>query len=729
MFRLADIPYTFQVRLVKLLGTKKGSFYIILLLAPLISACTVFYTPMPPKPTPIATIPTLSPTQLSTNITILSPTTILPPTTTSVPTTAPIPNMVRFAVIGDYGLAGGLLEAVATLVKSWNPDLIITVGDNNYPDGEAKTIDKNIGQYFQDYIHPYQGDYGEGADINRFFPSLGDHDWRMPNARPYLDYFTLPNNERYYDFVWGPVNFFALDSDEHEPEGVDQSSIQAQWLQSALAASTAPWKIVYFHHPPFSSTFRGPVDWMRWPFQEWGASVVISGHEHVYERFLINDFPYIINGLGGQPSRYNFRFPREGSEVRYRSGHGAILVEASEAQITFEFITIKGELIDTYTLERIPAGTSAANGTVPQNVITFPDSADYQWQPITRGFNKPLLVTHAGDGSERLFVVEQPGVIQIVQDEARLASPFLDIRTRVSAEATEQGLLGLAFHPNYPNNGYFYVNYTNSPSNTVIARYQVSPQDPNKADPGSELRLLDVQQPFINHNGGHLAFGPDGYLYIGLGDGGAAYDPEGNAQNLGTLLGTLLRLDVDSATPYAIPADNPFVNGNGRPEIWAYGLRNPWRFSFDRLTGDLYIGDVGQNIWEEIDFIPTGSPGGVNFGWDYLEGTHPLEGSPQAGLTMVSPISEYSHAEGGCSVTGGVVYRGQALPQWQGIYLYGDYCSGLVWGLLRDADENWQHALLFDLDALITSFGEDEAGEVYLVARQGVVFRLAEVGQ
>jgi glucose/arabinose dehydrogenase len=221
-----------------------------------------------------------------------------------------------------------------------------------------------------------------------------------------------------------------------------------------------------------------------------------------------------------------------------------------------------------------------------------------------------------------------------------------------------------------------------------------------------------------------LVFGPDSFLYIGTGDGGSSNDPDGNAQNPNSLLGKMLRIDVNFGDPYAVPADNPFVYEKGRSEIWALGLRNPWRYSFDRLTGDLYIGDVGQNKWEEIDFLGADSPPGANFGWDFWEGFHHFEGSPPENLTPISPIWEYDHSLG-CSVTGGVVYRG-GLPDWQGIYLYGDFCTGFVWGLFRDAEGIWQNELLFETSAQITSFGEDESGEVYLVDRRGIISRLAE---
>jgi glucose/arabinose dehydrogenase len=317
------------------------------------------------------------------------------------------------------------------------------------------------------------------------------------------------------------------------------------------------------------------------------------------------------------------------------------------------------------------------------------------------------------DGSGRLFIVEKLGHIHIFQDgQLNIDMPFLNIEDRVNNISNEMGLLGLALHPNFTQNGFFYVNYTGDGGNTFISRFTASG---DSADPNSEVILLTVDQPFPNHNGGGLDFGPDGYLYAGLGDGGAAGDPFGNGQSLDTLLGKILRIDVDSAQPYALPADNPFGD-----EIWAYGLRNPWRMSFDSATGDLYIGDVGQGEWEEIDFISAGSAGGENFGWDFREGAHDYEGDGPAG--MIDPIAEYSHSEGGCSVTGGYVYRG-AMPEWNGIYLYGDYCTGIIWGLIRSGN-NWQKQFLFDTDILITSFGQDERGEVYMLSDAGEVYQL-----
>ncbi len=269
---------------------------------------------------------------------------------------------------------------------------------------------------------------------------------------------------------------------------------------------------------------------------------------------------------------------------------------------------------------------------------TFPDPAGYDWAPILSGLELPVDIQNAGDGSGRLFIVEKRGRILILKDNQLMPAPFLDIVGKVDSRHTEQGLLGLAFHPDFSRSGLFFVNYIDLNGNTVIARLHVSSDDPNRADLASEVDLLHVAQPYDNHNGGGLAFGPDGYLYIGLGDGGSAGDPMGNGQNVQTRLGKILRIDVDHGDPYAIPPDNPFAKSGGLPEIWAYGLRNPWRFSFDRLTGDMFIADVGQDAWEEVDMIPTGTPGGMNFGWSYFEGMHPIRVSH---LRMVRSSSRF----------------------------------------------------------------------------------------
>jgi tartrate-resistant acid phosphatase type 5 len=252
-------------------------------------------------------------------------------------------------VIGDFGLAGQPAADVAALVKSWDPDFIITTGDNNYPDGAWETIDENIGQYYHEFIHPYRGSYGSGAEENRFYPTLGNHDYVTDNARPYFEYFTLPGNERYYDFTWGPVHFFNINSNSQETDGVGRSSAQAAWLREGLAASTAPWKIVYTHLSPFSSGYHGGIDWIVWPFKEWGASAVLSGHDHTYERLEVGGLPYIVNGLGGG-ARYNFEEIHPGSLVRFNSDWGAQLVTATSTRLTFEFYTRTGELVDSFSL-------------------------------------------------------------------------------------------------------------------------------------------------------------------------------------------------------------------------------------------------------------------------------------------------------------------------------------------------------------------------------------------
>lgn len=360
----------------------------------------------------------------------------------------------------------------------------------------------------------------------------------------------------------------------------------------------------------------------------------------------------------------------------------------------------------TFTPSPIPATDT------PASAATFPDPNAYAWEPLAIAeLQRPVDLQVNGSG--RLFVIEKAGRIRIIENDQLLETPFLDITDRVGSEGNEQGLLGLAFHPGYSENGRFFVNYTDRNGDTVLARFQVS-SDPNLVDPNSEVPLLGIDQPYRNHNGGGLAFGPDGYLYAGLGDGGSQGDPHENAENTNVLLGKILRLDVDSAEPYAVPADNPFGN-----EVWAYGLRNPWRFSFDRSTGDLYIGDVGASNWEEIDFLPAGSPGGANFGWDHREGAHDYEGGGPEG--MIDPVAEYSHPEGGCSVTGGYVYRG-SMPEWNGIYLYADYCTGMIWGLLQ-VDGGWQTQLLFDMQVTITSFGQDGSGELYLASDNGGIYR------
>jgi len=367
------------------------------------------------------------------------------------------------------------------------------------------------------------------------------------------------------------------------------------------------------------------------------------------------------------------------------------------------------------------AGATGSPGVIPVTLTVT--NAPTVWPQISittvvsgvlSGFTRPVHVTHAGDGSGRIFVVEQAGRIRILDNGVVLPTPFLDITSRV-ASTGEQGLLSVAFPPGYPAKMYFYVYYTPVPGdNTVVARYRVT-ADNNIADSTSETIVLRVPQPFGNHNGGQLAFGPDGYLYIGKGDGGGGGDPLNSGQRTDTLLGKILRIDVESgAATYAIPPDNPFRGVAGGGEIWALGLRNPWRFSFDRGTGDLYVGDVGQGTFEEIDFQPAGDNVGRNYGWNIMEGgsCYPpgTVGCDQTGLAL--PVFAYDHSLG-CSVTGGYVYRGAAFPSLQGVYLFGDYCSGRIWGLKRNGAA-WDNALLLSPAWNISTFGEDEEGNVYV---------------
>jgi len=360
----------------------------------------------------------------------------------------------------------------------------------------------------------------------------------------------------------------------------------------------------------------------------------------------------------------------------------------------------------------MPASISSPDAT------SFPDSTSLRWSLVVDGLRQPVELHNAGDS--RLFIVEQAGIIRLLDDNELVQEPVLDIRQRVGSRGNEQGLLGLAFHPDFARNGFFYVNYTDLDGDTVIARYRME-SGSIQANPASELILLRIAQPYANHNGGGLAFGPDGFLYVATGDGGSSGDPLNNGQRVDTLLGKLLRLDVDSGLPYAIPADNPFHSGDGLPEIWAYGLRNPWRFTFDRINGNLYIADVGQNRWEEVDFLPAGSPGGANFGWNLREGNHEFTGGE--GQPLIDPIAEYNH-DAGCSITGGVVIRDPVLPEWQGVYLFGDFCTGTIWGLLRNAQGLWESVGLFNTNYNIASFGEDLTGGVYLLDLQGAIYRL-----
>ncbi len=338
-------------------------------------------------------------------------------------------------------------------------------------------------------------------------------------------------------------------------------------------------------------------------------------------------------------------------------------------------------------------------------------------------FDRPLCVTFADDGSDRLYVVEQIGRIHVIDGTAPTSHShvFLDITSRVRTVHNEEGLLSLAFHPEYSSNGHFFVYYSASnPRRTVLSRFSVREANPDVADQESEVVILEVEQPYGNHNGGTVLFGPDGYLYLSLGDGGSAGDPHGHGQNLASLLGKIIRIDVNrqyEGLPYSIPPDNPFVSRkNSRPEIWSYGLRNVWRMSFDRLTGDLWAGDVGQNKWEEIDVIVKGG----NYGWNLREGAHPYK-STRPDSSLIEPVTEYGRSQG-ASVTGGYVYRGRKHPSLQGLYLYADFVLGTIWGLRYANGRVSESSILLEQPNNISSFGETADGELLVTCFDGHLY-------
>ncbi|WP_426430774.1 PQQ-dependent sugar dehydrogenase [Winogradskyella sp. HB-48] len=359
--------------------------------------------------------------------------------------------------------------------------------------------------------------------------------------------------------------------------------------------------------------------------------------------------------------------------------------------------------------------------------LTFCFPQDLELESFASGFNRPVNIKHAGD--DRLFVVEQDGIIKIVNSDGTIETTnFLDIDDRVRSIGNEQGLLGLAFHPDFATNGYFFVNYTNNSGDTVISRFSRIGVSPTIADPNSELIILTYSQPFSNHNGGELQFGPDGYLYISSGDGGSGGDPQNNSQNLNSLLGKLLRIDVNNSSasnPYDIPADNPFVgDANARDEIWAYGLRNPWKFSFDSMNNDLWIADVGQNAREEINQVASTSAG-LNYGWRCYEGniTYNTSGCPSSS-TLTFPVSEYSHSGGRCSITGGYVYRGSTYPNMVGTYLFGDVCTQEI-GYLKFENGSW-NSTFESFSGNWVAFGEDINGELYVSSLGGSIFKVTD---
>ncbi|MBC8047445.1 MAG: PQQ-dependent sugar dehydrogenase [Fimbriimonadaceae bacterium] len=376
------------------------------------------------------------------------------------------------------------------------------------------------------------------------------------------------------------------------------------------------------------------------------------------------------------------------------------------------FLPILGVMLTSFCM--------AQTSVIPQLVL----------EDFAGGFSAPIDIQNAGD--DLLYVVEQGGKIKVVTaDGSTLGIPFLDITDRVLYDG-EQGLLGLAFHPNYAENGYFYVNYVNKSGKTVIARYSRNASNPHKANKSSEMQILKIPHPFTNHYAGTIGFGPDGYLYISMGDGGSADDPNNNAQNPGLLLGKMMRIDVDGAEPYTIPPTNPFVGMAGfRPEIWAIGLRNPFKWSFDQLTGDLWIGDVGQNLWEEVNRQPASSPGGENYGWDCKEGTHGFEpGNCTPGTNFKNPLFEYMHDGFDCTVIGGYVYRGSAYPNMYGKYIFNDYCSGLYRTIFRYGGELINAVVAEEGAFEYVTFGVDVNGELYTAdIEEGEIFHIIDVSE
>ncbi len=397
-------------------------------------------------------------------------------------------------------------------------------------------------------------------------------------------------------------------------------------------------------------------------------------------------------------------------------------------------------------LLRLAAAAILAAATAPAALAAPP--TDLALTQVTTLANV-VAIREPGDGTPRLFLVQQPGIIRIFDQKTNtlITQPFLDIQDLVDDTGNEQGLLGLAFHPDYENNGFFYVNYTRDPGpgldRTAIVRFQVQAANPNLADRATILTMLEINQDFDNHNGGDIHFGPDGYLYIGMGDGGSGGDPNNRAQDPTQLLGKMLRIDVDNLPSakalerdrrrtiegsvgrcglvgeYGIPVSNPFVaNVNTCDEIWAIGVRNPYRFSFDRQTGDMFIADVGQNSTEEIDFQPASSPGGENYGWDCREGNVSHPGTCLPG-PLTEPILTYTHAVGGCSVTGGFRYRG-SMPDFQGTYVYADYCSGRIW--FANFAGTWSTVQWQDTNFNPIGFGEDRNGELYMASQAGQIF-------
>lgn len=379
---------------------------------------------------------------------------------------------------------------------------------------------------------------------------------------------------------------------------------------------------------------------------------------------------------------------------------------------------------------RPPMDPVAAGSTA--TVAAAPADADIALQLVAQNLSKPVFLTTAGDGSGRHFIVEQTGKIKILKNGSVSTTPFLNLTTQVS-KGYEQGLLGLAFHPSFKSNHRLYVNFTDLNGDTVIREYRTSSTNPNVVATSTARLILKIAQPYDNHNGGMIAFGRDGYLYIGMGDGGDGGDPGNRAQRTDTLLGKMLRIDVNGTSTgknYRIPSTNPYVGKTGLDAIWQTGLRNPWRWSFDRLTGDLWIGDVGQRAWEEVNRAKQTSAGpgrGINWGWKVLEATHcyaPSSGCITSGKTP--PVAEYDHATGRCAVAGGYVYRGRAIPALVGGYVFGDTCSGEIWVVPAGATAPASEVRLLDTSLVISSFGQDGVGELFVLDLNGKVYKIVQ---
>ena len=515
----------------------------------------------------------------------------------------------------------------------------------------------------------------------------------------------------------------------HIPTNVQTKKISAALLQinfkgPAYAAQTWTWSIynwtTQMWNPIGDTTGTNESQWNTLVFRIRSFSTYISPTREVRIQFRSNNADGDAK-LDYQALHLTFTPTTPTATV------GISTIPPAKQGYNFP-ITYTPSPTDTPTITPSPTQTPTRTSTITQTPLPGFSWPQLNVTAFKSGFSSPVYITNANDGTNRIFVVERCGTIRIIDSGGTLLSaPFINISSLLTCAGSEQGLLSIAFPPNYASRNYFYAAYTMSNGSLRISRFHVPGGTPNQASASNPDVILTIPHPtYTNHNGGQLAFGNDGYLYISTGDGGGGGDPNNNAQNPLTLPGKILRIDVEGgAVPYAVPADNPFVTTSGYlDEIWATGLRNPWRFSFDRLTHDLYIADVGQSAWEEVNFQPASSNGGQNYGWRCYEGNHPYNTSGcQSQSSYEAAFAEYSHSLG-CSVTGGYVYRGSNYPDMQGVYFYGDYCSGRIWGLKQE-NGNWYGQMLLDTTHSISTFGEDEAGNIYLAnLSSGTIYRL-----